>query len=80
MTARRPPLLDRPTLPQIPLPPPPPTRAEISGDLARIARAMHKVSEDMIYLGGCGEIAAQGRELQAMARTAASWSRKVRQR
>lgn len=77
MTARRHPLLDRPALPPPP-PPPPPTRVEISGDLARIARAMQSASEDMIYIGGFGEMAARGRELQAMAQTLATWSREVR--
>lgn len=60
---------NRPTDLDTPLTPlnPPPTRAELSGDLVRLAVGMERVAVDMEYLGGFGELAAKGRELREAA-------------
>ena len=46
---------------------PPPTRAELSGDLVRLAVGMERVAVDMEYLGGFGELGAKGRHLRETA-------------
>jgi len=65
-----------------PLPPlnPPPTRAELSGDLVRLAVGMERVAVDMEYLGGFGELAAKGRELRETALIARGWAGELRKR
>lgn len=65
-----------------PLPPlnPPPTRAELSDDLVRLAVGIERVAADMEYLGGFGELAAKGRELRETALIARGWAGEVRRR
>ena len=63
MTRKRLPAIDTPLAPLNP----PPTRAELSGDLVRLAMGMERVAIDMEYLGGFGELAAKGRELREAA-------------
>ena len=72
----------RPTVLDAPLPPlnPPPTRAELSVDLVRLAMGMERVAVDMEYLGGFGELAAKGRELRETALIARGWAGEVRRR
>lgn len=68
-----------PTKPSPPLNPPP-TRAELSGDLVRLAVGMERVAADMEYLGGFGELAAKGRELRGAAEIARGWAGELRKR
>ena len=74
MTRKRPAGLDTP------LPPlnPPPTRAELSGDLVRLAVGIERVAVDMEHLGGFGELAAKGRELRETALIARGWAGELR--
>lgn len=57
---------------------PPPTRAELSGDLVRLAMGMERVAVDMEYLGGFGELAAKGRHLRETALIARGWAGELR--
>lgn len=66
-------------IPSVPLPPPP-TRAQLAGDLVRLAIGMERVAVDMEYLGGFGELAAHGRELAGAARIARGWAKELRKR
>lgn len=74
MTRKRPAGLDTPRAPLNP----PPTRAELSGDLVRLAVGMERVAVDMEYLGGFGELAAKGRELRNAALIARGWAGELR--
>ena len=76
MTRKRPTGLDTPRAPLNP----PPTRAELSGDLVRLAVGMERVAVDMEYLGGFGELAAKGRELRGAAEIARGWAGELRKR
>ena len=76
MTRNRSPGLDTPRAPLTP----PPTRAELSGDLVRLAMGMERVAVDMEYLGGFGELAAHGRELAGAALIARGWAKGLRKR
>lgn len=59
---------------------PPPTRAELSGDLVRLAVGMERVAVDMEYLGGFGELAAKGRHLRETALIARGWAGELRRK
>jgi hypothetical protein len=74
MTRKRHTGLDTPRAPLSP----PPTRAELSGDLVRLAVGMERVAVDMEYLGGFGELGAKGRELRETALIARGWARELR--
>ena len=76
MTRKRPAGLDAPLAPLNH----PPTRAELSGDLVRLAVGMERVAADMDYLGGFGELGAKGRELRETALIARGWARELRKR
>jgi hypothetical protein len=58
----------------------PPTRAELSGDLVRLAVGMGMVAVDMEYLGGFGELAAKGRHLRETALIARGWAGELRRK
>ncbi len=74
MTGKRLANLDAPSVP-LPLPP---TRAQLAGDLVRLAVGMERVAVDMEYLGGFGELGAKGRELRETALIARGWARELR--
>lgn len=76
MTGKRLANLDAPSVP-LPLPP---TRAQLAGDLVRLAVGMERVAVDMEYLGGFGELAAKGRHLRETALIARGWARGLRKR
>ena len=76
MTRKRPTGLDTPRAPLNP----PPTRAELSGDLVRLAVGMERAAVDMEYLGGFGELAAHGRELAGAALIARGWAGELRRK
>lgn len=76
MTRKRHPGLDAPLAPLNH----PPTRAELSGDLVRLAVGMERVAVDMEYLGGFGQLAAKGRELRETALIARGWAGELRRK
>jgi len=76
MTCKRQANFDAPSVPLAP----PPTRAQLSGDLVRLAVGMERVAVDMEYLGGFGELAAHGRELAGAAKIARGWAKTLRKR
>ena len=76
MTGKRLANLDAPSVP-LPLPP---TRAQLAGDLVRLAVGMERVAVDMEYLGGFGQLAAKGRELRETALIARGWAGELRRK
>ena len=76
MTRKRPTGLDTPRAPLNP----PPTRAQLAGDLVRLAVGMERVAVDMEYLGGFGELGVKGRELRESALIARGWAGELRRK
>lgn len=74
MTGKRLANLDAPSVP-LPLPP---TRAQLAGDLVRLAVGMERVAVDMEYLGGFGEMGKHGRKMMDDARKALVWANRLR--